>query len=283
MAPKNCIKYPSKIILLGEYLVLNQGHAISIPFHPCSLTKTFDSQKVTSSILLDFEKYISSLDLFKNRISPQFQEDIQNGLQYTSTIPVGYGLGSSGAVVAAIYEAYILSKKENLITLKEELSILESFFHQKSSGIDPLTSYIQKPLWIEHDDIRILDNFIIPQNFKLLDSGVERNAKNAIALFQNNKLHAPFNEQLEILKQINNDIVAKLIAQQPISEEMKQLSRIQLEIFEELIIEPIKNIWLEGLTSNDFYMKLCGAGMGGMYLVYINSTDYDASHLISIT
>src|SRR5208282_653621 len=43
----------------------------------------------------------------------QFLEDIDKGLYFDSNIPQGYGLGSSGALVAAIYYRYRKSKKKS--------------------------------------------------------------------------------------------------------------------------------------------------------------------------
>ena len=64
----------------------------------------------------------------------KLDSDIENGLYFESTIPESYGLGSSGAVVAAIYESY---KQEvgvdlEINDLKLILSNIESFFHGQS-------------------------------------------------------------------------------------------------------------------------------------------------------
>ena len=66
-------------------------------------------------------------------------------MYFDSSIPQGYGIGSSGALVASIYDQYALDKitvlenltKEKLQHLKTVFAAMESFFHGKSSGLRP--------------------------------------------------------------------------------------------------------------------------------------------------
>jgi mevalonate kinase len=46
------------------------------------------------------------------------------------------------------------------------------------------------------------------------------------------------------------------------------LSKLQYVYFEKMIPQNLKEIWLTGLESKEYYMKLCGAGGGGFYLLY---------------
>ncbi|MGE5427758.1 MAG: hypothetical protein ACM3O8_07680, partial [Methylococcaceae bacterium] len=70
-------------------------------------------------------------------------------------IPHQYGLGSSGALVAALFSRYAASSLEKdqlpIHPLKEDFSLLESYFHGKSSGLDPLVSYLNQPLLLGPD------------------------------------------------------------------------------------------------------------------------------------
>ncbi len=76
----------------------------------------------------------------------RFESDIKNGLYFESNIPQGYGIGSSGALVAAIYDQYLINPNKNrkiltgmeISNLKEIFSRMESYFHGVSSGLDPL-------------------------------------------------------------------------------------------------------------------------------------------------
>ena len=57
-------------------------------------------------------------------------------MYFDSSIPQGYGVGSSGALVAAIYDQYALNKitvlenltKDKLVQLKTVFAAMESFF-----------------------------------------------------------------------------------------------------------------------------------------------------------
>ena len=267
MAQEKFRKYPSKIILFGEYLILSGAKALSIPYKPYSIRKTF-TQKSNIPFYFNLLNFISADPIFKDRISPKFKKEIYSGLHYLSTIPIGYGLGSSGALTANIYEDYILDKKTELIDLKYELAAIENFFHQQSSGLDPLTSYLQKPILIDGDEIKT-DNSIYHLNkLFLYDSGIKRNAKSAIGHFKFLSEDANFKEELNRLGQINNRIIDKMLLNVNIAEDMREFSLLQYTIFNYFIPEEIKTIWQRGLENDEYYMKLCGAGMGGMFLVY---------------
>src|SRR5690606_5222108 len=88
------------------------------------------------------------------------ERDIAAGMYFDSSIPQGYGIGSSGALVAAIYDRYAQDKitvlenltRDKLLRLKEIFGKMESFFHGKSSGLDPLNSYLSLPILINSKD-----------------------------------------------------------------------------------------------------------------------------------
>ncbi len=44
-------------------------------------------------------------------------------------------MGSSGAVVAAVYDRYAQQKTDDLFALKNLFAQMENYFHGKSSGI----------------------------------------------------------------------------------------------------------------------------------------------------
>ena len=61
-------------------------------------------------------------------------------------------MGSSGALVAAVFDNYSTLSRERALDdidrLKFVFSIMESHFHGASSGIDPLISYLNSPIQI---------------------------------------------------------------------------------------------------------------------------------------
>ena len=151
----------SKILLFGEYGIIEDSKGLSIPYNffngalKFSKVETKDSKK-SNKILLQFHKYLSGIpdiDLELNK----FEKDLSKGIFFDSSIPQGYGVGSSGAIVAAVYDKYAKGKikisenlnRNKLVDLRNIFSKMESFFHGKSSGLDPLNSYLSIPILIE--------------------------------------------------------------------------------------------------------------------------------------
>ena len=150
--------YPSKLLLFGEYTVIQQSAALATPYYKYktfwsdgSIPENFelslseeDCKKGLWSIYEDLlAKDLQSLDL------SQLEKDLKEGLWLISNSPIGYGLGSSGAVCAALFDRYGTKKVEDRTVLQQTLAELECSFHGKSSGIDPLVSYLQQPLWVQ--------------------------------------------------------------------------------------------------------------------------------------
>ena len=62
------------------------------------------------------------------------------------------------------------------------------------------------------------------------------------------------------------------------------ISQFQREYFDEMIPSHIKTQWDELLSKPGVYMKLCGAGGGGYFIVIdtLSGTDYDSSEFIRL-
>jgi mevalonate kinase len=155
--------YPSKLLLFGEYLVLNQGSALSIPYSTYSLKVTSKSENnLLDEVIQKLFQHAKPKKEFENRLFIHSLEKFQKEITLTSNIPQGYGIGSSGAIVAFFYDYFIENKVSDLVALKIELALLEDFFHNKSSGIDPLTSFLNQGVVVESNEI---NNFEIHQDF----------------------------------------------------------------------------------------------------------------------
>ena len=112
----------SKILLFGEYGIIEDSKGLSIPYNffngalKIAEKPTLESKK-SNNILADFCSYLKQFDeLDLDLIS--FEEHIKKGLYFDSSIPKGYGVGSSGALVAAVYDKY----SNNKITVLENLT-----------------------------------------------------------------------------------------------------------------------------------------------------------------
>lgn len=156
----------SKILLFGEYGIIKDSKGLSIPYNFYNGALKVDENPSEVAVksnesLKRFVTYLKGLD--KNLVDFDFeklQEDVNSGMYFDSSIPQGYGVGSSGALVAAIYDKYASDKitvlenltREKLLKLKAIFADMESFFHGKSSGLDPLNSYLSLPILINSKD-----------------------------------------------------------------------------------------------------------------------------------
>ena len=282
-------KFFSKILLFGEYGIIKNSKALVIPYKKYYGSLKFSSkldnvQKDSNINLKQLSKYIKNNEFLSNKINTlKLDTDIENGLYFESTIPESYGLGSSGAVVAAIYESYKLEVGVDLKIndLKLILSNIESFFHGQSSGIDPLSCYVQKPLLVESkNSINTID--IPPQNINskrtlfLLDTECKGNTQGLVEIFLNKLRQKDFEVffENEFAVATNNSITNFLERKyEDFENNFFELSKKTFDNFQEMIPINYKNLWMDGIEKKDYYLKLCGSGGGG-FLIGL-TTDLD--------
>ena len=159
----------SKILLFGEYGIIKDSKGLSIPYNFYKGALIIPQQQTPETLqsnkhLKAFCAYLGQIEeegqsLTRFNLS-QMHDDLAQGMYFDSSIPQGYGVGSSGALVAAIYDRYAIDKitilenltREKLLTLKSAFAQMESFFHGKSSGLDPLNSYLSLPILINSQE-----------------------------------------------------------------------------------------------------------------------------------
>ncbi len=263
--------FPAKAILFGEYTVIRGGEALAIPL------PNFGGSWQQNG----FGKQLSLPDFSRSDAAKQagldvqkFQDDLKNGLFFQSNIPTGYGLGSSGAVVAAVYDRYCLEKETDLFLLKNKLGALEGFFHGKSSGIDPLISFVQESLVIGNNfakktSMDLLKNSLSDHCFFLLDTNKKRSAKPLIQWFAERSLDNYFIKKIEEqLLVFNKSAIESLLENdvETLFEKVHLIGDFQFRHFPPMVPAEIRSAWLDGLASDFFKLKLCGAGGGGFML-----------------
>jgi mevalonate kinase len=153
------MRYPAKLLLFGEYAIIRGAQALAMPYHACYGQWRFRGEQtqldVRSNVLEDFIAYLERLSdegsLPGGVDTAGLRADLAAGMHYASNIPIGYGLGSSGALCAAVYDVYARERIDRKADaeyslLKRQLALMESFFHGASSGVDPLVSYVDAPL-----------------------------------------------------------------------------------------------------------------------------------------
>lgn len=262
--------FPSKVLLIGEYVVTLDSPALAIPFFGKSGSWSMVPGHQDET-LARFATYLSTNDTAGWLDVPAFSRDIDAGLKFVSSIPEGYGLGSSGALVAAVYDQYATAKTTDLNELKEMFSALESFFHGKSSGIDPLVSYLREPLLSAGSSG--VQTIHMPHLYDiqifLIDSFQKRNTDDNVQRFREKKASNPlFNDVLDFLTEQNRLAIDAFLQQDSASlwKNLKEISRLQFNHFQEFIPPGHETIWENSLLKDDFAIKLCGAGGGGYSL-----------------
>ena len=282
--------FSAKILLFGEYTILLGSSALSILYRAFSAglrlpendeTGVSGSQVSSNQYLLTFYGYLAGLgDQFSLIIDfDRFNDDLSHGLYFHSTIPAGYGLGSSGALVAAVFERFArrlpsgeeLSTVDGILRLKKIFSDMESFFHGRSSGFDPAVIFLKSALHLRPDGVP--EKIKLPKNFSedrsgifLLDSGQAGKTAPLVGPFlERFKPGGKITGEGEELVALTNELVKSFLDYDALTfwKRMKELSIIQAEEFSSMIPGDFLSPWLEGTESGLFFLKLCGSGGGG--------------------
>ncbi|MHC5308658.1 mevalonate kinase family protein [Myroides sp. LJL116] len=288
----------SKILLFGEYGIIKDSKGLSIPYNfyngALKIEQNLDQVASKSNQSLNsFALYLEDLQLAQPDLV-QFDlqnlfKDIENGLYFDSSIPQGYGVGSSGALVAAIYDKYAQNKitvlenltRDKLIVLKNIFSNMEAFFHGTSSGLDPLNSYLSLPILINSKD-NIEPTGIPSQQVDgkgavfLIDSGIVGETAPMITIFMEKLKDHGFRQVLKEQFVKHTDACVENFLKGDIKSlfsNTKELSRVVFNHFQPMIPEQFHKIWKQGIESNDYYLKLCGSGGGGYILGF--TPDYE--------
>lgn len=276
----------AKILLFGEYGIIKDSKGLSIPYNffrgglKLNAPKEFEDSHEKLVRFCTYLKAIpSSVVAFDWK---RLEYDLAQKMYFDSSIPQGYGVGSSGALVAAFYDQYALDKitvlenltKEKLVQLKTIFAKMESFFHGKSSGLDPLNSYLSLPLLI-HSKTRIEPTGLPSQNpdgkgaVFLLDSGITGETAPMVSIFMQNMEQESFRLMMkdQFIKYTDQCIEDFLKGDlRSLFAHTKKLSHLVLHNFKPMIPVKFHALWKNGLETNDYYLKLCGSGGGGYIL-----------------
>ena len=282
--------YYSKILLFGEYGIIQDSMGLSIPYNDYKGKFIFakDENSNSKKSNASLKRYLSHLIGLQNENNLpcnldliKLSKDIDKGIYFDSSIPQGFGVGSSGALVAGIYDNYCIDKidsKSNLknkevLELKTILGRLESFFHGTSSGLDPLICYLNLPILIKSKDE--VDTIAIPESSEgkgaifLLNTGTIGETQPLVQHFLERCKEDGFRKMLKNKFKKYNDASIKAFLQKdisPLMQNVKNLSKVLLEHFKPMIPKVHQKLWKEGLDSNAYYLKLCGSGGGGFVL-----------------
>ena len=281
-------QYNGKLILFGEYSMIYGSEALIVPYKSVygewssvinrPSEKAYESNKEIRKLY----DYLYDNDDFRILDLRRFGMELDAGLFFDSNIPLGYGVGSSGALVAAIYDRYKLIEINDISKLKEFLAKMESFFHGSSSGIDPLQCYIGKPFLLRQEDrrsiIKVLNDDFISNDIHifLIDSNIKSPTAPLVKHFKE------LREDIVYLNKFNNeyiplvtDCIKTLINNNndDFFTSLSLLSKLQLELLTHTIPNDTRELFLKDINKDGFQVKLCGAGGGGYLLGFCKNIE----------
>ena len=292
-------KYNSKILLFGEYSLLYDSMALTMPYENYSGTWSVAKDKqhplvqYSNNCLMKLAYFLADhIDYNFEIKSQEFLKDLENGLYYESNIPQGYGLGSSGSVVAAVFSRYVKVRNnlndvlnnlsaDKMDKLRNSLGKVESFFHGSSSGIDPLSILLNKPLlYKSKDDIQLTSLPTYNENGKniifLLNTLQERNTNELVGKFKSLCEKPAYKKKLdEVLIPETNACINRFLENnsEAFYQHVNNLIEFQLDNMNFLIPENFQDLVNKGIQNGDYFLKICGAGGGGFILGFTKDWD----------
>ena len=276
--------YSSKLLLFGEHTVTLGGQALAIPYpNYHSFWSNCTSKADETALKKALAEFVDLLEVYRKDGKINFEvqigalrNKIKNNYFFDTNIPIGYGLGSSGTVCAAIYDSYVSEshkKDKSIGATQKDLAQLENIFHGNSSGIDPLVCYLNKGIYLGKNGIKLLQTVpsLSSENFHsfLIDTKIKRNTASLVNYFRRRSSEEDFYKNCtRVLLELSREIIQLYIDEKHLEllVLLHEVSELQLNYMKKMIPMTFHQIWEEGLTSNLYSLKLCGAGGGGFIL-----------------
>jgi mevalonate kinase len=288
-------EFPGKILLFGEYTIVLGSKALVLPFrkfsgrlempeeeddvvHPGIMPAkpgAWRSNEGLLGLLQYLEKLNADGELQEGFDLARFTEQVIGGLHFRSTIPEAYGAGSSGSLVAAIYDEFGLKRSQfdphDFPKLREALAQLESYYHGTSSGIDPLCCYLNKPILFDGDMVYPVNvpTSMPGSGFFLLDTG-SSGIGPMIDYFKSRMQDPDFSDMIHnrFIPLVERSIDLLLDTDSRLTTSLQKLSELEYENFGRMIPQEFHRIWKNGLQTGIYSLKLCGSSGGGYIIGY---------------
>ena len=283
-------------MLFGEYSLICNSMGLVVPFRSFSaqwdwIKKTDKTgfSKKSNAHLRNFHVFLENNADYREILDLSCMlHELDNGLFFNSTIPQGYGAGSSGALVAAVYQRFLKNNPDFTTNeLRYVLAGMEAYFHGNSSGIDPISCYLGETVLIdENSNIIFVENPLNmtnqPIKVFLVDTKLPRETTMLMQHF-GTQLH-----QYRFYKKLHDQLIPAV--NQAIQHFRKgdatiffksahAISAFEYTYFEPMVPDEMRSLWQKGLQNGDYIMKLCGSGGGGYLLAFAT----DENSLQSIT
>lgn len=162
--------------------------------------------------------------------------------------------------------------------------MMESFFHGKSSGFDPLVSYLKMPLLLGKDGtvatVKIKDDPSMP-TVMLIDSGVHGETGPLVHDFLQKFMPGGLiTAKGKELVRLTDAVIVAFLSNNS-DESWNSIARLSLFQFKEMIhLVPhhLHAVWSEGIQTGKFSFKLCGSGGGGFLLCFTHHSESTAAY-----
>lgn len=279
--------FNSKLLLFGEYGLMYDAMALSVPFPEFSGYLDLDSGHTHPESTLEIRKFYEHLKSGDTSQQLRFafdlerlEHDLGRRLFFNSGIPQQYGVGSSGALVAALFSRYAAcTVPENELipeVLKVDFSLLEGYFHGRSSGLDPLISFLNKPLLIDSQKA------IHTVRFEWAETGLSVALIDTLTTGATGPLVQHFIDRLSVPEfgkafetqfiPANNDCIRFLLdnSRDAFFLDLEQLICFELQYFRRMIPGDFHTV-ISGALAEKVYIKLLGSGGGGFLLAFAES------------
>ena len=251
-------RYYSKVILFGEYSMIFDATALMIPLKRFSAqwqlpqSRNKAASLPSNQSLKRFCQYLSENEALSSLFDLQtLRRDLNEGLFLASNVPSGYGLGSSGTLVAAVYDRYAIRKTEDYLQLKTLFGQMESHFHGSSSGIKK--------------DIHIC----------LIDTKIKSNTKPLVNHFKAQRDNPGFLSrfQSEYVPCVTSCIDSMIEGNKELFfSSLKQLTKGQLEFLRPMVTDNTLDLFTADYDFN-FGVKISGSGGGGYVLGFTDDVE----------
>ncbi|MBR5146330.1 MAG: hypothetical protein IKW54_01735 [Bacteroidales bacterium] len=282
-------RYNGKLILFGEYSMIFGSEALLTPYYSAFgewssvINRPSDRGFESNASIRKFYDYLCNNDGFRILDLSRFGIELDAGLFFDSNIPLGYGVGSSGSLVAAIYDRYKLIEINDIPKLKDFLAKMESFFHGSSSGMDPLQCYLGKPFILRQQTtdngqqatFTILEDDFMSEDIHifLIDTKIKSPTAPLVTRFKELREDEAYlnkfdNEYIPTVSNCIKSLIEK--KDNEFYNYLSQLSKLQLELLSHTIPEETRDYFLTDINKDGFQVKLCGAGGGGFLLGFSN-------------
>lgn len=277
-------RYYSKVILFGEYSMIFDATALMIPLKRFSAQWQFPQSRnraaslTSNQSLKRFCQYLSETEELSNLLDLHaLRKDLNEGLFLASKVPSGYGLGSSGTLVAAVYDRYAVQKNDDYLQLKTLFGKMESHFHGSSSGIDPLQCYLGKPFKITPKGVKLLPDDFLKKDIHicLIDTKIKSNTKPLVNHFKAQRENPEFLSrfQAEYVPCVTSCINSMIEGNKELFfNSLKQLTKGQLEFLRPMITDNTLNLFTADYDFH-FGVKISGSGGGGYVLGFTDDVD----------